>query len=83
MPKLPNLSLVAFYGDKPSPLTDLITDLQQYLRELDLLSGKFTSYQLPQVHATLIGCEGWKTTEGIVSQWWYAKRNQTKYFQLK
>lgn len=82
MSNLPNVSLVAFYQHKPSKLAELIIHLQQYLTESDLLSGKFTSYQLPQVHGTAIGCEGWKTPGGIVSEWWSARRNQTKYLDI-
>ena len=82
MSNLPNVSLVAFYGDKALQLADLITDLQQDLANLDLGTGKFTPYQLSQIHATAIGCEGEKTPAGIVSEWWYTHHQQTKYINL-
>ena len=82
IPDVPNVSLVAFYGDKPSPLTRLIQELQTYLSELKILQGKFTSYQLEQVHGTIIGCEGLKTASGIISKWFYECRQQTRYLNL-
>jgi hypothetical protein len=77
-----NLSLVAFYGDKPDAFASLIQKLQTYLTNHPLLQAKFIPYQLAQVHGTIIGCEGWKTNAGVVSQWFQEKRQETKYIDF-
>ena len=82
IPDCPNVSLVAFYGNKPSELIELILDLQAYLHTSKLVAGRFTSYQLEQVHGTIIGCEGLKTEAGIASKWFYENRNEIKYIDL-
>jgi hypothetical protein len=74
-----NVSLVAFYGDKPVPLGNLLQQLQAYLTNHQLLQDKFLHYQLTQIHGTIIGCEGWKTNIGVVNQWFKEKRQETKY----
>lgn len=50
------VTLVAFYGEKPKELLHLIQYLQNLLAER-LLSA-FHPYQLEQVHGTIIGLEG-------------------------
>jgi hypothetical protein len=50
------VTLVAHYGAKPSALSVLIRQLQQRLQ--DLLGEGFHSYELEQVHGTVIGLEG-------------------------
>ncbi len=82
IPDCPNVSLVMFYGHKPSNLIELILDLQTYLHTSKLVGGKFTSYKLEQVHGTAIGCEGLKTEARIISKWFYENRNETKYIDL-
>ncbi|PSB12214.1 hypothetical protein C7B62_02955 [Pleurocapsa sp. CCALA 161] len=77
-----NISLIAFYGDKPAPLASLIQKLQTYLANHQLLQDKFIPYQLNQVHGTIIGCEGWKTDLGVVNQWFKEKRQETKYIDF-
>ena len=77
-----NVSLVAFYGDKPVVLASLIQKLQTYLANHQLLQDKFVPYQLTQVHGTIIGCEGWKTNLGVVNQWFQEKRQETKYIDF-
>ena len=72
---IPNVTLVALYGDKPSPLSQLIANIQNYLTKLP----KFTPYQIEQVHGTVIGCEGLKKREGIISQWFYLNRHEIRY----
>jgi hypothetical protein len=53
-----DLTLVAFYGPKPDPLFQLVDLLQTNLySELGLA---FSAYALDQVHATMIGLEGWR-----------------------
>lgn len=77
-----NVSLVAFYGDKPVGLASLIQQLQAYLFNHPLLQNKFIPYQLKQVHSTLIGCEGWQTSQGVINQWFQEKRQETKYIDF-
>jgi hypothetical protein len=77
-----NVSLVAFYGDKPVALASLIQKLQTHLASHQLLQDKFVPYQLTQVHGTIIGCEGWKTHLGVVNQWFQQKRQETKYIDF-
>jgi hypothetical protein len=77
-----NVSLVAFYGDKPDAFASLIQKLQTYLANHQLLQAKFIPYQLAQVHGTIIGCEGWKTNAGVVNQWFQEKRQETRYIDF-
>lgn len=82
IPTFPNVSLVAFYGDKPFRLAALIAQLQAYLSESTILKDKFTSYQLGQVHGTIVGCEGLKTEQGIISKWFWEGREEIRYIDL-
>ena len=75
-----NLSLVAFYGEKPIELRRLITNLQGYLARH--LQDKFVPYELGQVHGTIIGCEGCKTSQGLVSRWFKERRDATRYINF-
>ena len=60
-----NLTLVAFYGQKPPALVRLIRTLQA---ELYTQLGKaFTAYRIEQVHGTIIGLEGIRTNAGITN----------------
>ncbi|MEM9272447.1 MAG: hypothetical protein AAGA80_05715 [Cyanobacteria bacterium P01_F01_bin.143] len=70
-----NVSLVAFYGDKPWLLSQLIKNIQDYLTRLP----EFIPYQIEQIHATVLGCEGWKTASGIISKWFYQRRKEIRY----
>src|SRR5262245_61383548 len=67
-----NLTLVAYYGDKPEPLGALLGELQDCLQ--DYLGDAFRPYALAQVHATIIGLEG--TPEG-------SRVINTNYLQLR
>lgn len=77
-----NVSLVAFYGNKPVELASLIQKLQTHLANHQLLQDKFVPYQLAQVHGTIMGCEGWRTNVGVVNQWFKEKRQETKYIDF-
>ncbi|MGD1917996.1 MAG: hypothetical protein ACFCAD_03395 [Pleurocapsa sp.] len=79
----PNVSLVAFYGDKPSPLQSLIQQLQSYLASQEAIRDRFIPYQLEQVHGTIIGCEGSKTKSEITSQWFYECRQEIRSIDLE
>ncbi|MBE9167925.1 hypothetical protein IQ238_10475 [Pleurocapsales cyanobacterium LEGE 06147] len=82
IPDFPNVSLVAFYGDKPFRLAASIAQLQTYLSESTILRHKFTSYQLGQVHGTIVGCEGLKTERGVMSKWFWEGRKKIRYIDL-
>ena len=77
-----NVSLVAFYGDKPPQLIALIQKLQTYLANCESIKDRFVPYQLEQVHGTVIGCEGLKTESGIIDKWFYERRQETKYIDI-
>ena len=77
-----NVSLVAFYGDKPIELINLIKRLQRKLDDDKLLEDKFIPYQIEQVHATIIGCEGLRNSQGIISQWLFERRGEEKYINF-
>jgi hypothetical protein len=77
IPDIPNVSLVAFYGDKPPKLNALIKQLQTYLANHELIGEQFIPYQLEQVHGTIIGCEGIKTRLGVINKWFYERRAET------
>ena len=70
-----NVSLVGFYRKKPYLLNEIINTIQNYLTQLP----EFTAYQIEQVHATILGCEGWQTTEGIISKWFELRRKEIRY----
>ena len=77
-----NVSLVAFYGDKPGELVDFIEKLQDYLLNHQLLRDQYVPYQLEQVHGTIIGCEGFRSHEGIISQWFQERRQEIRYINF-
>lgn len=83
IPDTPNVTMVAFYGDsKPPELGQFIGSLQERISESDHLTGKFDAYNPNQIHATLLGCEGLRTTQGIVSKWFWEARNCLRYIDL-
>ncbi len=78
IPNIPNVSLLAFYGDKPTQLSKLVYKLQTYLANLEILQGKFIRDQLEQVHGTIIGCEGLKTELGVINKWFYELKQRER-----
>lgn len=90
VPETPNVSLVAFYEKNHTPLkstafADLIRLVQQQILEILWETGQkhcFVPYALEQVHATILGCEGAKTADGIISKWFLEKRQQHRYLDL-
>ena len=68
-----NVSLVAFYGDKPPQLVALIQKLQNHLAQSVSIRHGFTPYKMEQVHGTIIGCEGFKTATGVVNTWFHQR----------
>ena len=77
-----NVSLVAFYGDKPPELKNLIQQLQGSI-DCKSIQNHFIPYQIEQVHGTIIGCEGRKTESGIVNQWFDERRGETRYIDFE
>jgi hypothetical protein len=57
-PESRNLTLVAFYDSKPDALVKLVDMLQTGLRSG--LGSAFSAYTVEQVHATIVGLEGWR-----------------------
>ncbi|RMH71031.1 MAG: hypothetical protein D6680_22375 [Cyanobacteria bacterium J007] len=80
LPDCPNVSLVAFYGDKPPELSATIAELHERLSAS--LSGNFHPYRLAQIHATAIGCEGVKTDGAIVGKWFLERRGEVRSLEL-
>lgn len=78
-----NVSLVAFYGDKPPQLRNLIQEVQAYLTDCKSIKNNFLPYQLEQVHGTIIGCEGRKTESAIVNQWFEDRRQETRHIDFE
>jgi hypothetical protein len=78
-----NGSLVAFYGKTPKPhaLSDLIGQIQ------DLLAGErrldFVPYELEQIHATVVGLEGSRVGQWIISSNWVEQRGVVRLLDLK
>lgn len=81
IPDFPNVSLVAFYGEKAPELKTLIQKLQTYLTEHKLIDS-FKPYELEQVHGTIIGCEGICTKSGVVNKWYREHRQETRYIDI-
>jgi hypothetical protein len=80
VPETPNVSLVSFYGKKPPDFEALLLLLQGYLS--NAFPQQFTALPLSQIHGTVLGCEGGKTPQGIVSHWFLKKRNELRYMNL-
>ena len=80
IPDIPGVSLVAFYGEKPGALQQLIVSLQQLLQRE--FRDNYIPYDIEQVHATIIGCEGLKTEAGIVNKWFYTLKNEIVYLDI-
>lgn len=81
IPAEPNVSLAAFYTDRKSPeLARLIRAIQTHLG--DRLGNRFRPEPFPQIHATILGCEGRMTSAGILNRWFLERRQEYKYIDL-
>lgn len=60
-----DVTLVAYYGDKPPLIAQLISNAISELSSL--LGNGFVPYALQQVHATIIGLEGRRTDQHIIN----------------
>ncbi|WP_036478967.1 hypothetical protein [Myxosarcina sp. GI1] len=77
------VTLVVFYGSSAaSKLIELSIEIQKYIANLKELQGKFVPYQTEQIHGTIVGCEGLKTSLGIINKWFYFYREQIKYIDF-
>lgn len=76
-----DVTLVAFYGDKPPQIAELIRGATNQLN--DLLGKKFVPYCLPQVHSTIIGLEGRRAGKHIINANYTNLCNQTCPMDLK
>ncbi|MGF1590767.1 MAG: hypothetical protein ACFCU7_16290 [Pleurocapsa sp.] len=79
---MPNVSFIAFYGDKSLQLTTFINKIQAYLVNHELIQDRFIPYQPEQIHGTIIGCEGFKIDSGVINQWFYEHRQETRYIDF-
>src|SRR3974390_1879197 len=65
LPGKMEVTLVSFYGEKPSEVTQLMIYLQDLLASA--LSAGFRPYQLEQVHGTIVGLEGRRSGTTILN----------------
>lgn len=76
-----DVTLVAYYGDKPPQIAELISAA---IDELSALLGKkFVPYRLHQVHGTIIGLEGRRAGKHIINTNHTKWRKQTCPMDLK
>lgn len=76
-----SLTLVAFFGDKPPALTRLFDTAIRLL--LDELGNGFKPYTLEQIHATLIGLEGFRLDRQLMNRNLMAVNQQPGAMDLK
>jgi hypothetical protein len=74
------LKLVSHYGPKSREPSDFIESCQSEVSEG--LPGIFRPYEMEQVHATLIGLEGWRSPGGLMNAQ-YATHGTTAIMNLK
>ena len=87
VPDTPNVTLVAFYEKnrddlKSDEFSKLVQSTQKCIREVLAKDGSeatFTDYNLNQVHATILGCEGGKARDGVLNKWFLDKRHQQRH----
>lgn len=71
-----DVTLVAWYGDKPPQIARLIQDVISELG--NVLGSSFCPYSLAQVHATIIGLEGRRTDKCIINTNYMEIRNERR-----
>jgi len=75
-----DVTLVAYYGEKPRQIEELITEA---IAELNKVLGKaFNAYSLEQIHGTIIGLEGCRAGKHIINTNYAEKRNQLRSMNL-
>jgi hypothetical protein len=75
-----NLTLVAYCGEKPEPLSALLGELQNYLQ--NFLGDAFRPYTLAQIHATIIGLEGTREGTHVINTNFLQLRKQRRHMDL-
>ena len=75
-----DVTLVAYYGDKPTLIAKLIQDAISELS--NLLGGGFSPYSLQQVHGTIIGLEGRRADKHIINTNYSEIRNELRSLDL-
>ncbi len=73
--------MVAFYGEKPSALAQIVTTCQRLLRAK--LGGVFEAYDLHQVHATIVGLEAVPDRPTLENLNFQKHRNRTVEMDVK
>ena len=74
------VTVVAHYGQKSAPMADFIRRCQNELAK-GLLAA-FRPYEVDQVHATLMGLEGYRWHDGIVNRNFLERRNERRQMNL-
>ena len=75
-----NLSLVAYYGEKPAQLAALISAAQAELEEQ--LRQAFCGYAMQQVHATLISLEAHREGGELINRNYRELRGERRAMDL-
>lgn len=76
-----DVTLVAYYGDKPPLIAQLINGAINELS--NLLGNGFVPYSLQQVHGTIIGLEGRRADKHIINTNYAEMRNEIRSLDLK
>lgn len=74
------VTLVSCYGQKTQPMIDLIRFCQNELSK-GLLAA-FRPYELEQVHATLVGLEGYRQQDKIINRNFLERRHEKREMNL-
>lgn len=75
-----DVTLVAYYGEKPPLIAKLIQDTISELS--NLLGSSFCPYSLQQVHGTIIGLEGRRADKCIINTNYAQIRNELRSLDL-
>lgn len=76
-----DVTLVAYYGDKPPLITKLISDAINKISRR--LGQGFVPYSLQQVHGTIIGLEGRRAGKHIINTNYAKLQNERRSVDLK
>lgn len=76
-----DLTLVAFYGEKPREFSALVAELQQRLTES--LGPGFSPYEPQQVHSTIIGLEGRRDGDRVLNSNFLRLRHERRYMDVR
>jgi hypothetical protein len=91
VPETPNFTLVAFYEKneqnlKSDAFVQLLESIQKRIPEVLKEGGAddktFKEYKRRQVHATILGCEGGKSSGRVLNKWFWEKRHQERYMDF-